>query len=414
MKKKRVVVTGLGVISSLGQEPEVFYQNLLAGKSGIVPITEFPCEDFPTRFAGCIRDFETGDFVDKKQARRIDRCIAFALVGGKKALISAGFDLGTIKEQVDITRAGVIIGSGMGGMSTFFDNCKALIEKGVRRVSPFMIPYIITNMSGGLLAEELGFMGPNFSVASACATGNHAIIRGLRSIQQGETDLVVCGGVEAPISAIGLAGFCAVKALSERNDAPEKASRPWDKNRDGFVMGEGAGILVLESLEHALKRGAPIIAELKGAAETSDAYHMTEPRPDGAGVALCLQNALKDAGISPDEVQYVNAHATSTPVGDMAEIRALLRVFPHPEKIAINSTKSMIGHALGAAGGIEAVVTAQAIQKQEVHPTINQEDPEEIPFFMPTKATKLSITNAVSNSFGFGGHNACLVISRFE
>lgn len=414
MKERRVVVTGLGVISPIGQEPEIFYQNLLHGKSGIVSITEFPCDDFPTRFAGCVRDFETGDFVDKKQARRIDRCIAFALVAGKKALLSAKFDLATIREQVDVTRAGVVIGSGMGGMNTFFDNSKALVEKGVRRVSPFMIPYIITNMNSGLLAEEIGFMGPNFSVSTACATGNYAIIQALRSIQRGETDLMVCGGVEAPISPIGLAGFCAVKALSERNNAPEKASRPWDKNRDGFVMGEGAGILVLESLEHALKRGAPILAEIKGGAETCDAYHMTEPRPDGAGVALCLKKALEDAGISPDEVQYINAHATSTPVGDMAEIRALLQVFSHPEKISINSTKSMIGHSLGAAGGIEAVVAVQAIQKQEIHPTINLESPEDIPFQVPTKATKLSITNAVSNSFGFGGHNACLVISRFE
>lgn len=413
MAKRRVVITGLGVLSCLGSDPDLFYKNLLAGKSGIGPITHFPCEEFSTRFAGYIHDFDPGEYIDRKQARRVDRCIAFALVAAKKALEHAKIPLSK-ENGIDPTRAGVIIGSGIGGMNTFYDNCAALLEKGPKRVSPFLIPYILTDMSSGLLAQDMGFMGPNYSVSSACATSNHAIIAALRHIQYGEADLMVCGGVEAPISPIGLGGFCAVKALSERNDDPQGASRPWDKGRDGFVMGEGAGILVLESYEHAVQRGATILAEVLGGAATCDAHHMTEPRPDGKGVALCMHNALNNAGVREDQIGYINAHATSTPLGDMAEIGAILQVIKKPEKVAISATKSMVGHSLGAAGGIEAVATVQALTTGLIHPTINLSDPEELPFIVPTEALKLSVDYAISNSFGFGGHNACVVFGRVQ
>ncbi len=411
--KRRVVVTGLGIVSCLGHDPDIFYQNLLSGKSGVVPITEFPVEEFPTRFAGCIRDFDAGDYIDRKQARRVDRFIAFTFVCAKKALENAKISP-TKDNGIQPDRAGIIIGSGIGGMNTFFDNSKTLIEKGPKRVSPFLIPYILTNMSCGLLAQDLGFMGPNYSISTACATGNYAINAAYRHIMYGDADLMVCGGVEAPISPIGLAGFCAVKALSERNEAPEKASRPWDKGRDGFVMGEGAGVLVLESYEHAVQRGAHILAEILGGAETCDAYHMTEPRPDGKGVALCMEKALYNAGISESQIGYINAHATSTPAGDMTEIGAIRKVIKNPERVVINATKSMIGHSLGAAGGMEAVATVKALNTGYIHPTINLTDPEDLPFIVPTEALKLSVDYAISNSFGFGGHNACVVFGRVQ
>ncbi len=413
MQKKRIVVTGMGIVSCLGNEVDTFYQNLLEGKSGIVPITHFPCEDFPTRFAGCVKDFDPGDYIEKKQARRVDRAIAFAMVAGKKALESAalypqGF------ESLQQSRCGTIIGSGMGGMGTFSDGVLTLHEKGLRRVTPFLIPYILTNMPGAMLAMDVGFQGPNYSISTACATGNNSIVAAAEHIRQGEVDLMICGGVEAPLIPLGLGGFCAIKALSERNDAPEKASRPWDKQRDGFVMAEGAGIIILESLEHAKKRNAPIIAEYLGGGLSCDAYHMTEPRSDGEGVALCVTKALRDAGVTPEQVNYINAHATSTPVGDMTEVNAILKVFQHPEKVVMNATKSMVGHSLGAAGGIEAIATVKAIQTGMIHPTINLEDPESVPFNIPRTAEKFSVNVAISNSFGFGGHNATVVFAPYR
>ncbi|KAF3361473.1 3-oxoacyl-[acyl-carrier-protein] synthase I, chloroplastic [Chlamydiales bacterium STE3] len=413
-KKKRIVVTGMGLVSCLGQEVDPFYQKLLAGQSGVSSITEFPVQEFPTRFAGVIKDFEIGNYLDKKQARRVDRYIAYTVVAGKKALEYGNISKEVV-DQLDKSRCGVIIGSGMGGMGIFVDGVHSLNEKGHRKVTPFFVPYILTNMGGALLGMDFGFMGPNYSISTACATANNSIISAANHILNGEADLMITGGAEAALIPMGLAGFCACKALSERNDEPQKASRPWDKARDGFVMGEGAGVLVLEELEHALARGATIFAEYLGGGISCDAYHMTEPRSDGEGVATCVRNALANSGVLASDVNYINAHATSTPLGDMAEINALKKVFDHPSKIVINSTKSMIGHCLGAAGGIEAVATIKAITDKVVHPTINLENPEEnIGFHIPTNAEQLDIKVAISNSFGFGGHNATIVLAPYK
>lgn len=412
-KKKRIVVTGMGLVSCLGNDVDLFYNRLLDGQSGISTITEFPVEGFSTQFAGIIKDFDAGEYLDKKQARRVDKFIAYGVVAGKKAL-----EYGNLKaedlDRLDKTRCGVIIGSGMGGMSVFVDGVDALKEKGVRKVTPFFVPYILTNMAGALLAMDLKFMGPNYSISTACATANNAIISAANHIYAGDADLMIAGGSEAAIIPMGLAGFCACKALSVRNDAPTKASRPWDRGRDGFVMGEGAGVLVLEELEHALTRGAPILAEYLGGGVSCDAHHITEPRQDGEGVAICVRNALRDAGITADQINYINAHATSTPAGDMAEIQALKKVFSDPANIAINSTKSMIGHCLGAAGGIEAIATIKGILEGIIHPTINLDDPEpDLDFHVPKVAEKMDITAAISNSFGFGGHNASIIFSPY-
>ncbi len=412
MTKKRVVITGLGVVSCFGNDVEGFIDALMAGKSGVRSITEFPCDDFPTRFAAKISNFDPDGYIDKKQARRVDNFIAYSLVSGKKALESAKIDK---ESKLDKKRCGVLIGSGMGGLDMFSNAVETLKDKGIGRMSPFFIPYTITNMGGALLAMEYGFMGPNYSISTACATGNYAIVSALRHIRDGEADLIVCGGVEAPINAVGLAGFCACRALSTRNEAPEKAARPWDKDRDGFVMGEGAGVLVLESLEHAKARGARIYGEVLGGAFSCDAHHMTMPREDGEGIALCIDKALKDADVSPSEVNYINAHATCTPLGDMAEVNAAKRIFKNPSKIYMNATKSMIGHGLGAAGGLEAVATVMQMKRKEIHPTINLDNPEEgLDFMTPTKATDCDIQVAISNSFGFGGHNASVVFKSYK
>lgn len=413
MNKKRIVVTGMGVVSCFGQDINTYYDKLLQGVSGVSAITRFPCDDFSTRFAAQVLDFDPGEYIDKKQARRVDPCIAYALVAGKKALEHAKL-FPHLPKQINKKRCGVLIGSGMGGMGVFAEGVKTLLEKGNKRITPFLIPYILTNMSGALLAMDIEFTGPNYSVSTACATSNYAFVQAAQHIRNDEADLMIAGGVEAPILPIGLGGFCAVKALSSRNDDPERASRPWDKGRDGFVMGEGAGILVLESLEHAKKRGAPILAEYLGGALTCDAYHMTDPRPDGEGVAECVRLALRDAGICAEDINYINAHATSTPVGDMAEVNALKQIFKEPQRVVMNSTKSMIGHSLGAAGGQEAIATIMAICRSEVHPTINLSDPEDVGFHLPIKAEKHAIRAALSNSFGFGGHNASIILAPFK
>lgn len=412
-ERRRVVITGLGVISSLGQDVDLFYQNLLDGKSGVSLIESFACDQFPTKFAGCIKDFQPEDFMDKKQARRVDLAIAYAVAATKKAMAYGGIDE-EVLAKLDKTRCGVIIGSGMGGMQVFSDGVQTLLEKGPTRLTPFFVPYILTNMPGALVGMEYGFMGPNYSISTACATGNNSIIASAQAIERGDVDFMITGGTEAAIIPVGMAGFSACKALSQRNDDPQGASRPWDKERDGFVMGEGAGILILEELGHAIKRGAKILAEYKGGGLSCDAHHITEPKPDGSGVALCVNNALRDANISASEVNYINAHATSTPAGDMAEIRALQQVFLDPKEVVINATKSMIGHCLGAAGGIEAVATVKAIVEGMVHPTINLNNPEEIGFHAPKKAEKLKIRAAISNSFGFGGHNATIVFAPYS
>jgi len=411
--KKRIVVTGIGVSSCFGTDVELFYNKLLNGESGVHTITHFPLsEDYTTRFAAPIETFDTGEYVDRKQARRIDRYIAYAMVAGKKCMEFAGLGTPESLEVLNKSRCGILVGSGMGGMDTFASGVEQLKEKGVKRMLPFFIPNVITNMASGMLAIDLGFMGPNYSISSACATGNHCIVSAANHLLNGDADMMLCGGVEAAISPIGMAGFCVIKALSQRNDNPAAASRPWDKNRDGFVMGEGAGIILLETLEHAERRGATILAEYRGGGATCDAYHMTQLKPDGSGIISCLNQALYHAGMDPKEVNYINAHATSTNAGDMVEINALKQVFKHHNEIAINATKSLIGHCLGAAGGIEAIAVIQAIRKGEIHPTINLDDPEEgLDFVVPKKALRLPIKAAVSNSFGFGGHNAVVIFS---
>lgn len=412
MNKKRIVITGLGVVSCFGNDVENFYQNLLAGNSGISTITEFPTEDFATHFAGIIRGFDPGDYIDKKQARRIDKFIAYAMVAGKKAL-----EMGNLKadalNQLNKTRCGILIGSGMGGMDVFVNGAYTLRDQGLRRLTPFFIPYILTNMAGAMLAMDIGFMGPNYSISTACATSNNAIISAANHIRNGDADLMIAGGSEAAIIPMGVAGFNACKALSQRNDAPTKASRPWDRDRDGFVMGEGAGVLIMETLEHAQARGAHILAEYLGGGVSCDAHHITEPRQDGEGIALCINHALRDAGIKETDINYINAHATSTPAGDLAEINAMKKIFSKPSSILVNSTKSMIGHLLGAAGGVESIATIQALIKQKVHPTINLENPEpNLEFDIPTVAREANIKVAMSNSFGFGGHNASVLFGK--
>lgn len=417
MKKKRIVVTGMGVVSCFGTDVDEFYAQLLAGKSGIVPIEEFPCQDFPTRFAGVIRNFDVGDYLDKKQARRVDPFIRYSVVAGKKALEHAKLT-GEAFDKLDKSKAGVLIGSGMGGMNVFYDGSETLLTKGFKRLTPFFVPFIITNMGGALLAIDLGFMGPNYSISTACATSNYCIYSAAEHIMRGDADVMICGGAESPINPIGVAGFVACKALSERNDDPQKASRPWDKQRDGFVIGEGAGVLVLESLEHALARGAPILAEYLGGGISCDAHHMTDPRDDGLGVSICIENALKQAEIEKEQINYINAHATSTLAGDLCEIRAIKKVFgPHVNNIKINSTKSMIGHCLGAAGGVEAIAAIKAIETGMLHPTINLDTPEEEIEGIDVVANVAKphkVTAALSNSFGFGGHNSALIFGPYN
>ncbi len=416
MKKKRIVITGMGIVSCFGNDVDAFYDALLKGQSGVAPIEDFPCEAYPTRFAASIRKFDVGDYLDKKQARRVDPFIRYAMVAGKKALEQSGLQ-GDLLNSLNKSRCGILVGSGMGGMKTFADGVETLIKEGYRRMSPFFVPFIITNMAGALLAIDLGFTGPNYSISTACATANNCIRSAAEHIRNGDADLMLCGGAEASLTPVGVAGFVACKALSERNDEPQKASRPWDKNRDGFVMGEGAGVLVLESLEHALARGAPILAEYLGGSANCDAYHMTSPREDGSGVAGCIELAIQDAGIPKEQINYINAHATSTPVGDVCEILGIKTVFgDHLKEISINATKSMIGHCLGAAGGIEAIATIMAILTGQLHPTINVENPEEIMAgidYVPNQSRKKHVTAALSNSFGFGGHNSALVFAPY-
>ncbi len=417
MAKKRIVVTGMGIVSCFGTDVEEFYKQLLAGKSGIVPIEEFPCSEYPTRFAGSIRNFDPGDYMDKKQARRVDPFIRYTIVSGKKALESAHLT-GEAFDKLDKSRCGILIGSGMGGMSVFYDGVETILTKGYRRLTPFFVPYIITNMGGALLGIDTGFMGPNYSISTACATSNYCIHAAAEQIWEGRADVMLCGGAEAAINPIGLAGFVAIKALSTRNEDPTKASRPWDTARDGFVMGEGAGVLTLESLEHALARGAPIYAEYLGSSVNCDAYHMTDPRPDGKGVAQCIEMALACAGVSKEDVNYVNAHATATQAGDLCELNALRSVFgSHVKNMLVNATKSMIGHTLGAAGGLGAIATIQAIRTGMVHPTINLENPEPAAAdfdLVPNIAKPHKVKIAIANSFGFGGHNSTLVLAPYK
>ncbi|KAJ7530020.1 hypothetical protein O6H91_15G075300 [Diphasiastrum complanatum] len=413
--KKRVVITGMGLVSVFGSDVDKYYEKLLEGQSGISYIDRFDVSKFSTKFAGQIRDFSSEGYIDGKNDRRLDDCIRYCIVSGKKAMEHAG--LGSeVGYKVDKQRLGALVGSGMGGLTVFQDGVLALIDKGPKRMTPFFIPYIITNMPTALLGIEIGSMGPNYSISTACATSNYCLYAAANHIRRGDADVIVAGGTEAALIPVGLGGFIACRALSHRNDDPQTASRPWDKDRDGFVLSEGAGVLVMESLEHALKRGANIIAEYLGGSTTCDAYHMTDPRPDGLGVSNCIERALRDAGVSPEEVNYINAHATSTSAGDLAEMNALKKVFKSSSEIKINATKSMIGHSLGASGGLEAIATIKAITTGWVHPTINQFNPEpSVPFdTVPNVKKQHEVNIGISNSFGFGGHNSVVVFAPFH
>ncbi|KAJ1698658.1 hypothetical protein LUZ63_007170 [Rhynchospora breviuscula] len=415
--KKRVVITGMGLVSVFGNEVDKYYEKLLEGESGIGPIDRFDASKFPTRFAGQIRGFSSEGYIDGKNDRRLDDCLRYCLVSGKKALENAGLGINSEEhKKIDKVRAGVLVGTGMGGLTVFSDGVQALIDKGHRKITPFFIPYAITNMGSALLGMDVGFMGPNYSISTACATSNYCFYAAANHIRRGEADLMLAGGTEAAIIPIGVGGFVACRALSQRNDDPKTASRPWDKDRDGFVMGEGAGVLVMESLEHAMKRDAPIIAEYLGGAVNCDAYHMTDPRADGLGVSSCIKQSLEDAGVAPEEVNYINAHATSTLAGDLAEVNAIKQVFKDTSEIKINGTKSMIGHCLGAAGGLEAIATIKAITTGWLHPTINQFNIEPAVEFdtVPNEKKQHEVNVAISNSFGFGGHNSVVVFAPFK
>jgi len=402
----------MGIVTSLGSDLETFWNNLVAGKSGVSRIESFDVSEYPTQIAAEIKDFNPEDYIDRKEARRMDRFVQFAVAAGKMAVQDAGLELGV---NVDSERVGVIVGSGIGGLGTWEEQHSILLEKGPKRVSPFFIPMMIANMASGQISMSIGAKGPNTTAVTACATGTHSIGDSFKLIQRGDADAMICGGAEATIRPTGLAGFCSMRAMSTRNDEPEKASRPFDAERDGFVMGEGSGVLVLESLEHAVKRGARIYAEVIGYGMSGDAYHITDPDPDGA--ARCMQRALKDAGIEPEAIDYINAHGTSTPVGDRSETLAIKKAFgDHAYKLAVSSTKSMTGHLLGAAGGIESVILALTLKNGVIAPTINLEnrDPECDLDYVPNAARKSDVKTALSNSFGFGGHNATIVMRKYE
>ncbi len=411
--KRRVVVTGLGVVSPIGTGVEKFWSNLIAGVSGVDIIRRFdPVElGLPVHIAAEVKDFEPEKYFDKKEIQKVSDFIKYAVAAAEEAIK----DSGLLESKFDPYRVGVIIGTGIGGLRDIEEQHKILMEKGPRRVSPFFIPYGISNMASGLVAIRFGFKGPNYCVVSACATGNHAIGDAMRLIQKGDIDVAIAGGCESAITPLGVAGFASMKALSTRNHEPQKASRPFDRDRDGFVMGEGAGILVLEEYEHAKARGAKIYAELVGYGATDDAYHITAPCADGEGAYMCMKLALEDAGVKPEEIDYINAHGTSTPLNDKSETLAIKRLFgEHAYKLKISSNKSMIGHLLGAAGAVEAVATVKTIQTGIIPPTINLEnpDPECDLDYVPNKAIEYPVVYALSNSFGFGGTNASLLFKK--
>ncbi|CAH1440736.1 unnamed protein product [Lactuca virosa] len=369
--KKRVVITGMGLVSVFGNDVDTYYDRLLAGESGISLIDRFDTSNLPTRIGGQIRGFQTHDLIDGKVDLGLDDCQRYCIVAGKKALEDAALGVNE-RSKIDKERAGVLIGSGMGGVRVFSDAVESLIEGGYEKISPSFTPYYITNMGSALLAIDLGCMGPSYSISAACATSNFCIYAAANHIREGDADLMIAGGVEASCIPVGFGGFAACNALSKRNNDPQTASRPWDKDRDGIVMGEGAGVLVMESLEHAMKRDAPILAEYLGGAVNCDAYHVTNPRSDGLGLSYCIQSCLMNAGVSVEEVNYVNAHATSSVVGDPIELKSLMNVFKNTSWTKINATKSMIGHCMGATGSLEAIATIKAIQTGWLHPTINQ------------------------------------------
>ncbi|MCA1798815.1 MAG: beta-ketoacyl-ACP synthase II [Xanthomonadaceae bacterium] len=412
MTRRRIAVTGLGLVSPVGNTVDEAWSSLLAGKSGIGPITRFDVSAFPTRFGGEVRGFEITDYLEPKEARKMDVFIHYGMAAGIQAIRDSGVEV----TDANAHRIGVAIGAGIGGLQAIEKAYGSWLENGTpRRISPFFVPSSIINMIAGDLSIMYGMKGPNLALVTACTTATHNIGVAARAIAYGDADVMVAGGSEMATTPTGVGGFCAARALSTRNDDPQRASRPWDRERDGFVLSDGAGIIVLEELEHARKRGANIYCELVGFGMSGDAYHMTSPPEDGAGARLCMQNALNDAGLNPDEVQYVNAHGTSTVAGDRAETRAIKDLFgDHASKLAVSSTKSMTGHLLGAAGGVEAIFSILALRDQVVPPTINLDDPDDgcDLDYVPHTARELALSVTVSNSFGFGGTNGTLVFRQ--
>lgn len=412
--QKRVVVTGMGALTPVGLSVPEFWNGLMAAKSGAAKIAQFDVTGHDTQFAHELKNFQAVNYIDRKSVQRMDPFCQYAVIAVEEAVKDSGLEAFS---GLDKDRVGVTIGSGIGGMQTYVNQTKNLLQGGPGRVSPFFIPMLIPDIASGHVSIKYGFKGPNYSTVSACATGSHSIADAVMLIRNDLADVIIAGGAEAPICEMGVAGFNSMKALSTRNDAPELASRPFDKDRDGFVMGEGAGILVVESLDHALARGAKIYAELVGFGVTGDAYHMTAPAPGGEGAVRAMKMALKMAGVSPDVVGYINAHGTSTPLGDKQESEAIKTVFgDHAFKLKVSSTKSMTGHLLGAAGGIEAIATILALQNQKVPPTINltNPDPECDLDYVPNQPVAASLDFALSNTFGFGGHNATLLVKKYS
>ncbi|GAB4269439.1 MAG TPA: beta-ketoacyl-[acyl-carrier-protein] synthase II [Opitutae bacterium] len=412
--KRRVAVTGLGSITSLGHDVQSYWAQLVAGESGIDKITSFDASPYGCQVGSEVKDFDPSTVMDPKEVKRNDRYVHLAMSASKEAFADSGLNL----DKIDKSRFGVIISSGIGGMDTIEKQSRALYERGPRRISPFMIPMLIANMGSGIVAIEFGAMGPNFSVVTACAGGSHALGEAMRSIALGDADIMIAGGSEAAVTVLGYAGFCSMKAMSTSfNDEPKRSSRPFDAQRDGFIMGEGAGILVLEELEHARARGARIYCELAGYGASCDAYHITSPHPEGKGLAIAATRALGVAGLEPSAVDYINAHGTSTPLNDKFETAAVKSIFgEHAPRIPMSSTKSMTGHLLGAAGGIEAVACAKAIETGILPPTINLEnpDPDCDLDYVPNEKREVPIKVAMSNNLGFGGHNASLVFRAIQ
>lgn len=412
--KRRVVVTGLGAVTPVGNSFEESWKNILAGKSGAAPITLFDVEDFPVTFSAPVKDFDVAQYMKPRDARRMDLFIQYALAASLDAMEDAKLEV----TEENAERIGTMIGSGIGGLPGIEENHTTLVERGAGRVSPFFVPRSIINMASGQLSIMKGIKGPNMSAVTACASGTHSIGVAARLIEHGDADIMIAGGAEMATTPLGIAGFAAARALSRRNDAPEKASRPWDVDRDGFMLGDGAGILVLEEYEHAKARGAKIYCELVGFGMSSDAHHITSPSPDGSGAKQCMLAALKDAGIEPKEVDYINAHGTSTPVGDLMELEAVQGAFgDYAKTVAISSTKSMTGHLLGAAGGIEAVFSILAIRDQILPPTINLENPEPMAQefnIIANEPQSAEVNYVLTNSFGFGGTNGSLLFKKMD
>ncbi|MCH6257234.1 beta-ketoacyl-ACP synthase II [Puniceicoccaceae bacterium K14] len=412
-ESQRVVITGLGAITPLGLDVDSFFQGLIDGKCGISKVESFDASKFTSQIGGEIKDFEVNDHMDPKQARRNDRFVHFAYAAAMQAFKDSGLNM----EKEDPDRVGIFIGSGIGGMDTIEKNHTKLLESGPRKVSPFMIPALISNMASGIVAIEIGAMGPNFSIVSACATGAHAIGESLKTLRLGEADVMIAGGSEAAITALSYGGFCSMKAMCTRNDDPAGASRPFDADRSGFVMGEGAGVIVMETLEHAKKRGANIICEIVGYGASCDANHITAPHPEGLGLAGAMKRALHSASLNPESIEYINAHGTSTPYNDKFETKAMKNLFgEHANKLMISSTKSMTGHLLGAAGGIESVACAKMLTEGKIAPTINYTtpDPDCDLDYVPNEAREAKVKIAMSNSLGFGGQNASLIFKVYE